>query len=54
MDKIEKLKEIESNNQVDYDMVDKINEIIEAVNHLQRLEILKRNLDNLPSNNINK
>ena len=44
MHDIEKLKEIEADNQVDYDMVDKINEIITAVNHLQRLEKLKRNL----------
>ncbi len=41
---IEKLKDIQANNQVDYDIVDKINEVITAVNHLQRLEILRRNL----------
>lgn len=44
MKTIEKLQEIQANNQVDYDVVDKINEIIEAVNHLQRIEILRRNL----------
>jgi hypothetical protein len=44
MENIEKLQEIKANNQVDYDIVDKINEIVSAVNHLQRLEILRRNL----------
>lgn len=44
MENIEKLKDIQADNQVDYDIVDKINEIVTAVNHLQRLEILRRNL----------
>lgn len=50
MKDIEKLKEIQANNQVDYDVVDKINEIITAVNHLQRLEILRRNLSSTYKN----
>jgi len=50
MNNIKKLQQIEANNQVDYDIVDKINEIVDAVNHLQRLEILRRNL---PINGIN-
>ena len=44
MENIERLRDIQADNQVDYDIVDKINEIVTAVNHLQRLEILRRNL----------
>ena len=44
MKNIEKLKDIQANNQVDYDIVDKINELVTAVNYLQKLEILRRNL----------
>ena len=55
MKDIEKLKEIQADNQVDYDMVDKINEIVTAVNHLQRLEILRRNLPQTPlTSNLSK